>query len=83
MNKKQGFPESAPYTKFSISFSRDVENFLDDIKAEIRKRDGNRVSRSEIIRAALRYVQSLDVDLKNVTDEDELLKRFKAANKKR
>jgi len=82
MNKKQGFPESDSYTKFSISFSRDVERFLDRVKDEIRDKGGKRISRSEIIRAALRYVQSLKVDLENVEDEDELLERFKTANKK-
>jgi len=83
MNKKQGFPEAVQYTKFSISLSEDVEIFLDKIKSEIRLNGGKRVSRSEIIRAALRYVKSLDVDLKNIEDENELLERFKAASKNR
>lgn len=76
MNKKRGFPESGSYTTFSVSLSEDTELFLDQFKDKIRSLGGGRVSRSEIIRAALRYIRTLRVDLRGVRDESDIFDRF-------
>lgn len=77
MNKRSGFAETnEEYRKFSISLSQDTEFFLDDLQREIRIKKGFRVSKSEIIRASLRYLKALKPDLRNIKDENDLLERF-------
>lgn len=83
MNKKQGMVESDEYTKFNISLSSDTELFLDRLKLEIREKSGARISRSELIRAALRYVKSLKPDLSMVRSEEDLLKALQEASRKK
>ena len=75
--------ESEKFTKFNISLSSDIELFLDRMKLEIREKSGARMSRSEIIRAALRYVRNLKPDLSSVKDETTLLEALQLASKNR
>jgi len=83
MNKKSGFPEGTTnYSKFSISLSEDVELFLDHFKHEIREKNGARISRSEIIRAAIRYISTLKPDLQGIKNEGDILERFINASRK-
>lgn len=79
VNKREGLPEKGEYRKFSISLSEETESQLDDLQRTIRKNKGFRVSKSEIIRASIRFVLTLKPDLKNVKDETDLLTRLKKA----
>lgn len=81
MNKREGLPEKGEYRKFSISLSEQTESHLDDLQRTIRKKKGFRVSKSEIIRAAIRYILTLKPDLKEVKDESDLLERFRQVTK--
>lgn len=83
MNKKLGHTESGEFTKFNISLSSDTELFLDRLKLEIREKSGARISRSELIRAALRYVRNLKPDLSMVKSEEDLLKALQEASRNR
>lgn len=83
MNKKKGMVEDSEYTKFNISLSEDTELFLDRLKLEIREKSGARLSRSELIRASIRYVKSLKPDLSSVRSEEDLLEALLEASKRR
>ncbi len=83
MNKKAGHVENGKFTKFSISLSEDVEVFLDDVRAEVRAKSKVRLSRSEIIRAAIRYVKSLKPNYSGIKDENDLLEALISASKKK
>jgi len=83
MNKKAGHVEKDLFTKFSISLSEDTEMFLDEVKAIIRDKSKVRVSRSEIIRAAIRYVKTLKPDYSNIKNENDLLEALISASRKK
>jgi Arc/MetJ-type ribon-helix-helix transcriptional regulator len=79
MNKKAGHPENQDFIKFSICLSEETELFLDKLKTDIREKGGARLSRSEIIRAAIRYVKVLKPDLSGIKNEEDLLNSLIAA----
>jgi|WetSurMetagenome_2_1015567.scaffolds.fasta_scaffold767040_1 hypothetical protein len=83
MNKKLGHIESDNFTKFNISLSSDIELFLDRLKMDIREKSGARMSRSELIRAAIRYVKTLKPSLSSVKNETDLLNALQEASRKK
>jgi hypothetical protein len=62
--------------------SEDAELYLDRLKQTIRDKSGVRLSRSELIRGAIRYVITLNPDLSSIKDENDLLEALKNASKK-
>jgi hypothetical protein len=82
LNKKEGLPKDREFRKFSISLSLDVELMLDEIQNIIKRGQGGRVSKSEIIRSAIRLIHSLSPNLAGVKDEEELYQRYLKCLKK-
>jgi Arc/MetJ-type ribon-helix-helix transcriptional regulator len=83
LNKRKGYTEKAgDYRKFCITLPEDLESFVDDLVRDVRKKKGFRLSKSEVIRAALKYMKSLDLNLESVKDENDLIERIEAAAEK-
>jgi hypothetical protein len=78
MNKSKGLA-GGEYRKVMITLTPNQENFLDNLRNEIRGQKGASVSRTEIIRALVELLATFKLNLKDVHDEDELLNRFKQA----
>jgi hypothetical protein len=85
LNKSKGLPGGVgQYRKVTITLTPPLEEWLDHLRTEIRRRGGKSLGRTELIRASLAYVQTLDLDVTGVTDEVELAEHIRrAAEKKR
>lgn len=83
MNKSKGFYKgTGKYRKITITITPDLEAFLDSLRKQIRDLGGKSLGRTEIIRAALEYLSQLNIDLKNIADEEDLLQKLLKATKK-
>jgi len=75
MNKNKSFE----YRKVMITLKPEQEKFLDELRGEIRSLKGSSMSRTEIIRALVDYLATLDMDLSGIHDEYDLLEKIKQA----
>jgi hypothetical protein len=78
MNKSKGLA-GGDYRKVMITLTPQQEAFLDTIRNEIKARKGHSLSRTEIIRALVDYLATLDLSLEGVRDEEMLRERIIAA----
>lgn len=65
--------------KLSILISSDQHKYLEDVVAKImrnRRVKRERITKNSVLRSLIDFMQTLDVDLENVPDEQELLKRL-------
>jgi hypothetical protein len=65
--------------KLSILISAEQHSYLEDMVARImrnRKLKRERITKNSVLRAMIDFMQTLDLDLENVPDERELLKRM-------
>ncbi len=77
MNKNKKFD----YRKVMVTFTPEQEKFLNDFCSEVKSQKGASLSRTEIIRALVDFLATLNVDLHGIRDEKELLERIKSAVK--
>ena len=78
MNKTKGLG-GGRYRKVTITLPEDLEAFIDDLRRTIREQQGYSLGRTEIIRAAISYLRTIKIDLREIHDEEELLARLKKA----
>ena len=81
-SKGSSKPGESEFHRFNVVMTRDVEDLVEDLRQSIRKGRGMRVNKSEIIRAAIRNLGTLKLNLTNVLDETDLLKRIIDASRK-
>jgi len=72
--------------KLSILISSEQHKYLEDVVASImrnRRDKRERITKNTVFRCLVDFMQTLDVDLENVPDERELLKRMFMARLKK
>jgi hypothetical protein len=72
--------------KLSILISSEQHKYLEDVVASImrnRRDKKERITKNTVFRCLVDFMQTLDVDLENVPDERELLKRMFMARLKK
>jgi hypothetical protein len=65
--------------KLSILISADQHAYLEEVVSKImrnRQDKRERITKNSVLRSLIQFMQTLDVDLENVPDEKELLKRL-------
>ncbi len=83
MNKTKGLPGGRDqYHRINVTLSKANVKFLDSIRSTIFDRTGKSVGKTEIVRAALRFISELKINPNNITDEDSLYLAMKDALKK-
>jgi hypothetical protein len=83
MIKSEGLGKQ--YRKVTITLGEEQENFIDDIRKEIKKNDGYRLGRTEIIRTAIQFLKHLKINsmnLSGIKNEDDLLDKIKRRHSK-
>jgi hypothetical protein len=83
MNKTKGLPGgSSQYHRINVTLSKKNVKFLDSMRSVIFDHTGKSVGKTEMIRAALRFISELKIDLDKVIDEESLYTAMKEALKK-
>ncbi len=78
MNKNKKLNDEN-YRKVMVTLIPKQEQFLDKLRLQISEKSNTRISRTEIIRALVDYLSTLKLNLKDISDERDLLKRIKEA----
>jgi Arc/MetJ-type ribon-helix-helix transcriptional regulator len=83
MIKSQGLPiDRGKYRKVSVTLPKDLEDFLDAVRKEIRDKSGRSITRTEIVRAALELIRERKINFSvDIHDEKDLLQVLKKAFK--
>lgn len=66
-------------SKLSILISAEQQKYLEDVVMKVmrqRTRKHERITKNSLIRCLIEFMKTLDVDLVDVADEKELLKRL-------
>jgi hypothetical protein len=83
MNKTKGLPGGRnQYHRINVTLSKANLKFLDSLRSMIFDRTGKSVGKTEIVRAALRFIGDLKINPENITDEDSLYLAMKEAIRK-
>ena len=73
MEKKQD------YFRVPITMPSNMVSFLENLGIECKKSGGHKVANTEIVRALIKLLMDLDVDLSGIKSEEELESRLKDA----
>ncbi|MBM3705179.1 MAG: hypothetical protein FJW66_01500 [Actinobacteria bacterium] len=76
MEKKQD------YFRVPITMPSSMVSFLENFGIECKKAGGHKIANTEIVRAMIRLLMDLDVDLAVIKTEEELENRIKDAAKR-
>ena len=64
-----------------ISITKDMERWLQDLSSQMKSSGGYKLPKSYIIRSLLDAAMQLDIDVTNIKNEEELVKRILKAIK--
>ena len=77
--RRPSAPRGDDVFRLNLTLSHELDAAIDDVGYRARATGGARLAKTEVIRAACRLLLELNVDLDGVKNEDELLKRLRAA----
>ena len=77
--RRPSAPRGADVFRLNLTLSQELDAEIDDVGYRARATGGARLAKTEVIRAACRLLLELKPDLNGVRDEDELLRRLRAA----
>ena len=70
-----------PALRISAPITREDLEFLEKLSAEARFSGGSKLSRADILRASLKAMQKMRIDVRGVNDEQELTRRIVGGRK--
>lgn len=82
MRKSAGRVYKGRHLRAELTIAEPLDKFLGEFGEYSRKSGGYKLPKTEIIRALIRVLMKLNVDVTGVKDEDELVERIMKAVKK-
>ncbi|OGF44719.1 MAG: hypothetical protein A2536_09230 [Candidatus Firestonebacteria bacterium RIFOXYD2_FULL_39_29] len=83
MRKSAGRVNKGKHYRAELTLPEALGKFLVEFGAESKRSGGYNLPKTEIIRALIRVLMKLNVDVTGVKDEDELVERIMQAIKKK
>ena len=83
MRKSTGRPDKSKHYRAELTLPESLDQYLSEFGRESRSTGGYKLAKTEIIRALIKVLMKLKVDVSGVKDEDELVERIMSAIKKR
>ncbi|MFP4467242.1 MAG: hypothetical protein ACLFP1_09335 [Candidatus Goldiibacteriota bacterium] len=72
----------ADYFRVSLTLPKELDDYLESLGSEAKSSGGFKLPKTSIVRAFIRAIMDLEIDLTGVKEEEQLQSRITAAMKK-